>query len=219
MLTGSPYVYGGVLANWTDIAIDDWFLVSGGSSTTYAISAISQRSLADAVTHNPASTWALGDLVKVGTVLYVALQAVPADTDITNTVYWRATSGWRLTLTASYGGASAESSYGIMQDFTAHYGLPLPAQGDVNSAGVLRRMLTELDTLLYVRFGSPPPPPPDGGTDQPAIVDTPVSPEGVTAAKPGRFYVSSSNKSFWVKLTGSSSTGWLELIGGEVVEG
>jgi hypothetical protein len=37
-------------------------------------------------------------------------------------------------------------------------------------------------------------------------------PEGVVTANPGTTYVDTSDSSFWVKLTGTGDTGWIELI-------
>ena len=38
------------------------------------------------------------------------------------------------------------------------------------------------------------------------------SPEGVVAANPGRTYLDTSTNSFWVKNSGSGTTGWVQLI-------
>lgn len=38
------------------------------------------------------------------------------------------------------------------------------------------------------------------------------SPEGVVTANPGTTYVDTSDESFWVKLTGTGNTGWIQLI-------
>ena len=39
-----------------------------------------------------------------------------------------------------------------------------------------------------------------------------VSPNGIVSAVPGVTYFNGANTTFWVKTSGSSTTGWLQLI-------
>lgn len=39
-----------------------------------------------------------------------------------------------------------------------------------------------------------------------------VNPEGVVTAEPGTTYYNTANATFWVKASGSGSTGWMPLI-------
>lgn len=52
-----------------------------------------------------------------------------------------------LTLTANYGGTSASgASYAITRDFTTNNGWPYPQKGDIETASLIKRALTDIDS-------------------------------------------------------------------------
>lgn len=54
-----------------------------------------------------------------------------------------------LELTSTYAGANASNQeYAISRDFTSELSIPYPERGDVDTAGILRRAFTKVDTLL-----------------------------------------------------------------------
>ena len=149
-LNGSAAVYGAANVNWSSIVAGNWFTVVGSNLTYTIASTPTQDTTSGYAAYAGGTTYAAGNKVYSAGQGYISIvSGNVGNTPISSPAQWFPINGWNLTLSATYAGSTTSSAaYGIVNNFSPVYNLPLPQPGDVEVPAIVSRAFLMVETVL-----------------------------------------------------------------------